>query len=651
MNEQVQRYFQIQKLLRLRDKMYEGTLYLHTDSRSLRLIDEMALGTGVNIPITEEDLDFVYTVRRMYKKQGNPEGSLPPPARVLQAKYALLHPAPLHDYYKKWVTDRLAETLHILDRKRVGGYQIKPEYAATVNDDMRKQYATATKDKQPQASRENDEKVADWWINENRNAIQEFKKNRNPIPQIKIIRRGTDSVTLGFKGLGKGYSWYAVDNVPIDMNKFRDEVSRHGFDEKRHSAAILSQSLRKWQNMIDPEKIKDAQKQLVKNPKLAGVEPDKETGVHKTGLGKEPWMSPGYKHAEINPSEEYAERYSEDADFRSHIEKIVMRAVAKVTYASIKEDETGNLNHKISLPWWQSGIDEARVKEALDYVRMWLLQLSNSAKFDWKSLTAEDLNNADHPANHWLRIKASSGAMSAKGKILFPRGLAQGMGEPGQGKGDGRRDGRDQSGGASQGSDHTLAATHDGLDATNVLKWRKGNFLDDRVGDEEGRQMTADELLTHIRQHPASITKDQWIRKLIARYAEQGDEKFRSLAMSLGLIKDQDPEPQVEPEDDEKFGNMWIKGTQPGSGEEDDDEEIGTMDKYAAKTHAEGRYSFHSYLQKRMNEMEVVWGNDKKSAKKIKPGETLKGGIQVQGAPWSAGGGPNKKGNDVKIKG
>jgi hypothetical protein len=561
-------------------------------------------------------VNFTHRVRIMYKKQGHPDGSMPAPWRILAAKYALLHPAPLHQYSSKWIEENGKKILKIFERHREGGYQWKTSEVAQVNDEMRKMYKDGSGREAPEGDA-GDQAVAEWWINENKEAVHDYAKNKNPSPQIKIVLRGNKAVSLAFRKQGKTFGWYTVHNVPVNIDEFRQHAEDNGYDAERHSRAILSYT--RWKDILESPELKgkkpnpalDDVKQLDKDFKL------KRTKLSSDGRG---YIVPGHQQAELNPSDKYKEKYNNDPDFRKHVEQIIMNATRNALGERIGMDVRFNyspdLQHKSSIRGGKSmqefGVNDELLDDIFADVRQHLLALSG--RMDWENDSQDDLDN-------FLRQKASSAARTAiKKKVASKQAKlsrAAGMGGPGDSKGGGDRHGGHEDNAANQG------------DSGDVATDPGASFTGARAGDVEGQEMGVDDLMHYIRSNPRSISSDKWIRTLIKKHAAT-DPRMKALADNLGLLGgDEGPSISMP-------GRSQARDYSPGV-------RVGESVR---------PFSFRDYLAiKLIREMEVVWGNDKASAKKIKPGETLKGGIQVQGAPWSAGGGPNKKGNDIKIKG
>lgn len=594
MNEQVRNYF---KMLRFR----QLTEMPEEKKETLLLLGEMAKGTGINITIEEDDFDFIWMVRRKYKKGGHSEGMMPSPAKVLQVKYCLLEPSPLNDFYE-------AEEDGAVKIYRRGDKSL----FATVNDSMRTNY------KKAKGGDADDKTVAKWWIEDSRDAV--FSKDKegyvrdasgNASPQSKIIRRGSDSVSLAFRSSKKFWGWTVVEDIPVNMAAFRERVVGQGYNEKVHRGEIQNITLRTWENLAASKAHDDA---------------PEEDGVKRTGRKdpKKTSFSPGLFSKAEDPSNEFMERYQHDLDFRKVIEKIVIRT----TTAALKSrgiygyfiDEESSPDHvtpdenKEVVGAWKLGDTNYRivrkgdndfgvenVKNVLNDSRMHVFRESGLVNFDWKTAHIDLLpkDKEDVPDS----VEGSTGAVVDWIK---------------------RR--------ASTGALNSIAA---------IFKLNKQEKTLGRTSSsEDGKEITA---------------------------ADLGDQRAAAAVRSgRHDIEDDEPEPEPEipqqtpkiPDVDDRYANYNVDEpekpfdpTAPVA-----PVRAGSMKDLLARRRMQQQQqtpveSFKQYVAQRdMNEMEVVWGNDKTSAKKLKPGQTLKGGIQVQGAPWSADGKVNRKENDIKLK-
>lgn len=560
MNEQVKKFFETQRFNQF-----------ISDNIPLNYI--LLEGLGVKLPITKKDIDFTHYIRTLYKKLGNPDSSMPQPWKILHAKYALLHPSPLHRYNTKWEDGMLK----VFETRTSGGHYDENEFVGNVGDEMRKLYAVAHKKKYDNGvvsgmspGKETDELIAKWWMDENKDCIHKIPRGEGstgklPIQIAKITHRDKNKVSLSFRKPPKGkhptYEWYPVNNVHIDLDQFRKDLEKHGYEDK-HAGSVVRYT--GWESIFEPDKVGKGGGKPNPNLDPQGVSWTdskgnprlRHHGVSQPKLSpKHPgYINPGHKEQEINVSQEYKDRYSNDEDFRKHIEKIIIAAVSRWTGANIKYGDN-LLHHVIPTSFSLSkGMNDEIINNILNDTRQFILTNSGTG------------NGQEWLSDDWLRIKATSGALKSIGKSYKGRAI----------------------GATSKDDDDNIIGKDNRI--TNDKE-----FSDIKPNDIEN----AEELLDYIRNNPKSMTTDQTIRSKIAQFAKT-DQQMWALAHGLNLVQD------------------------------DDDEEAGV--KYSPSIHHEEGYSFNTYLQKRINEMDIVWGN-----KKLKPGQTLKGGIQVLGAPWSAG--------------
>jgi hypothetical protein len=315
------------------------------------------------------------------------------------------------------------------------------------------------------------------------------------------------------------------------------------------------------------------------------------------------------------------------------VEQAVVKAVAK--YAGVKIfvnwDDANSIGddskYKISInkdKTWIPGMDESMVRDFLQDTRSYLQKNSGHGDLD-----------EDNDFLYSTAVTGARNAIKAVTKDKNRRALDVGGAGASGGAGDGGRAGgrRDLAvvggeGGGSGGAGMDVAKA-DGSGAEKV-----GRFTGDRTGDYKGDHgYSPDDLIQAIRANPAGMTNDPEIQQYILRYAHANPMIAK---MADHLIDNDLLLPGVEhPHGNDHGTQKYEPAARP------------------VPAHAESHQfpKFSDYLRKKgvMNEMGVVWGNDPKSSKTIKPGQTLKGGIQVQGAPWSASGNGDKT-NDVRVK-
>jgi hypothetical protein len=642
MNDQVKAYFDRMRKIEIKEDISAYGF--------ITLISE-GLGDEVRLPITDEDVNFTHRVRIMYKKQGHPDGSLPAPYRILAAKFALLHPSPLHQYNAKSVEENGKNITKIFERHREGGFQWKNSAVATVNDEMRKSYKDAT-NQTATTDAEGDQKVANWWMEENKDAIHDYVKDKNPSPQVKIILRGNKAVSMAFRKQGKTLGWHVVHNIPINMNEFRQHAEDNGYDEERHSRNILTYT--RWKDLLESPELKGKKP----NPALDDVKThEKDFNLKRVKGAGRGYIVPGHQEAGINRSSKFMELYSKDEDFYNYVEKFLTTSIkAAIRFvtggnkeASIRSGEFGKGDYKIS-----GSADSSDVSDIISVSRLrlmnrtgeipdenWTNWKDNPELDDWmRRICASTSRTA--ATRHYNKVGTYTDAQGVKRYTQVQKtDRAVGMGGASDSKGGGERHGGHEDGAASQGGSGDVAIADKGV---------SGGFTNAKAGDMEGKEMSHSELVAYIQANPKSISSDKWIRSQIKKHAATSPQ-MKALATNIGLGDEEEGATLVLPD----------RGRSTNSPSPDYD----VRDVHGRKRRRNGghgysggdgfspvydkvRESFLSYVARRLgiNEMEVVWGSDKK----MKPGATLKGGIQVQGAPWTAGGGPNKKCNDVKIR-
>jgi hypothetical protein len=380
----------------------------------------------------DEDFKFVWMTQRNAKAAGVPNTQLPKPGHILKAKYMLLLPEPLHNY------EDVEEggVTKIYERGARGAASV----VAVVDNVMRDAYKRVKAQQQPGikvVNMPNDKAVARWWIEDNRDAVHSGVIGGTlPSPQFKIVRRGKGSVDLAFRSSNKFYGWIVVRDIPVDMPAFRQKIEQKGFDPRLHGKKILGTDKGAWQSIVAPQP---------KGPV--------EGGVGAIGRGRKPFYNIGYNSLDDDPSEDYADKYNDDIEFRKHVEKIVIRAATKhIGGIFIDENqvdngfsdgspwERGEINYKVGKKsgYKKANIDFSQVNDIMNDARKRLLSMSGYVQFDWKSLSQEDMNNADSPVNNWLRLQATNGIRNA---------MRDRLGREQTGVRDDQRDNQDDDGG------------------------------------------------------------------------------------------------------------------------------------------------------------------------------------------------------------
>lgn len=712
MNHQVKNYFRTRKLHSICELIREAYLDLtpQPEGPILYLACE-GVGEGVRIPITNDDVDFIHQVQFLYKKQGNPGDSSPQGWKVLATKYALLHPAPLHNYVAKW--DDADGRLKIYETRRIGGStRTEDHFVAEVGPEMYDFYAKAhnkkfnAKSNQIEGmthSREVDEQIAKWWMEENKDCLHNYGKGI-PSPQIKILRRGSSSVSLAFRhntkeklGSNWKYQWYPVENIPINMNQFRSKVKESGFDELMHSGSILRTTAKKWQSIMEPEKVGKGGGTLnpaleptgeewgnVPRPKVKDMDirpakgwtvaqikkliTDKQAELKLDDEGKGDvlydgkkiarvympgFLTPGHQEAEENQSPEFRRLYDQDAEFRSYVENEIAKAVqvalpllskgnirATITYNPQESDPEKIYRVFIPKLYQARGASEPTIRDILQETRRRLMgRTSRVPSEDWKNWS--DLKTSS--LGDWIRRVAAGSARSAI-KQAFAMNKKDAGALVAQGAG----------------GDHEEERPRQGDIGDQQAINRAYSPREDKPDETEMRTLISAALRNPVllRSRPEIVEK---IKALIADDPAIG-ELLASQGININQLSQQASQHQQSQGEDDPYAGVTHYSQLLGQDDDDqdlddDDDEYRPGTRYNQPTTRQQQqeparhedYSFRNYLNKRFNEMGVVWGNDPASAKKLKRGQTLKGGIQVQGAPWTASGGPNHKDNDIKI--
>jgi hypothetical protein len=687
-NEQVKSYFKNCRFQRACEIFRENN-YIDVELEGLYLVIE-GVGTGVKIPITKDDLNFVHQVQYKYKKAGHPSDSMPINWKILAAKYALLHPEPLHDYVAKWDVSANGEKLKIFERRRVGSSsRTKDHPVAVVGPQLYVFYAKANNKKvNPKTgeidgmpfSKENDEIVAKWWINENKDCLHNYGEEAEgeaPSPQVKILRRGTNSADLAFmkKKLGANwkYQWYPVREIHVNMNSFRKKAEDSGFNQLLHAGHILRTTPKKWQAILEPEKIRTGGK-LESNPTLKQA--------NKAGLGI---PHPKLKDTEIRPRnlkpseiekmpDEYKSRLSVSKAFTiSDIRKLIDTGSAQyelddegsgdVTFNGVKigkilapsfltpghreaeTDSSDEFNRQYSTNKEFQRVIDNSIKTA---VRSYLGRRGSSTDDDnlFKDITQSTFLRfsgrtsriPDEDWKNWRELLGDPenwrcGQRHIENNTSFGNRLCSLIGSSAQTEVK-HALGLDKAGGPKS----VVATGTYAKDKEDMPYGDERSTVDNQqMGSDIDSLNTPQAVLSYLQSDMTSI-RDPRIQAKIRQFASS-DPTLARIAQGLDHLNAQAPAAPQQTDDDDDFANYG-----------DDDDDLGAS-RYGKASSRYESYSFRKYFNKRINEMGVVWGNDKGSAKKLKPHQTLKGGIQVQGAPWTAAKGINNPDNDIKIKG
>lgn len=639
MNNQVREYFarMRQQVVKPRVEKPVVEYYVYLD-----LLNEAA---NVKLKVSQDDLDFVKALRLASHTQN--KGDMPKMSKAIMARYMLLHDSPLHHFAAEW--DDQSNVMHIIERRPTHDNREVTHTVAIVNDVMRKDYNHVHKNRgltaapRPGEDREDaDRRVAKWWMEECKDAIltppQKAKKGKNfenLVPQVKIVRRGTNSVSFAFKKGGAYWGWTHVQDVPVDMEKFRKQVEEQGFDPKTHAPFLIRGDRGKWDDILYGDDSDNTQWDIrTKQP----------TPTVNKGT-----VNPAYNLAMDKSDPEFMNKYHEKPEFRKMVEEAVVKAVAHSAGRLITKSkgliqifvnwndptEVGDdSKYKIKIdPVLASGlgIDESLIRDFIQNTRLYIFR--NSGHID---MDDEGKNSLYQMAVSGARSAIRDGFLRDKNRRAADIGGAgDAESKSNQGRAGGRRDlaivGGEGGGSGGAGYDVTKM---NGAGADKV-----GQFKQDRKGDYASSDggYTPEDLLQAIKADMKSVYNDADTQYYVFKFAPL-NPMIQKIA---DHIQDMDA---VLPEVEER-----LKGLDGG--------DTGT-DKYAPSPRPAGarmesvrHLSFLEYVRKRtgLNEMGVVWGNDKKSARVLKQGQTLKGGIQVSGAPWSAAGrgDPN---NDVQIR-
>lgn len=601
-------------------EQYEVTLFLYNEATH-----------GVPLKVSDDDLEFVHAARQLAKT--TPGGKVPPMYKAILARYMLLHPLPLHKFHMDW--DDHSEVMHIFETRPRPDESEHAIPVAKVDKQMRTDYEFATKRK-AKPGEEGDAEVARWWMEENKNALlfpgrkpqvkdesgkrvtDKTASPGNPTPQAKILRVGSDSVDIAFKNDGRHYTWTPVRNIPVDMEKFRKQVESQGFDTKRHAPFLLRLDHTTWKKLLKATDDDDARPEM-SNPKFV----------------------PGHNVPFEKADPEFRKNFEENPEFKKKVMEAIVKAVAKYA-GSIRGFAKGAV--KINVDWNdpEKYGNPSTYFISIDRDRAWIpgldYQMVQDIIMDTLAYVQKNSGHGDLEEDpDFLYKTAVTGAKNSIGKIIRdPNRRAHDIGGAGdaqsksnQGRAGGRRDvavvGGEGGGTGGAGYDVTK---RDGSGAEKV-----GRFTGDRTGDFKGdKGYSVEDLLSAVRSNPASMTNDEEIQRYILRYAHNNPVIAQ---LANHLIDNELLLPGVEAPGEDHGTDKYSPAARP------------TMARHENVRHM----TFMDYLQKRggLNEMGVVWGNDRKSAKVIKPGQTLKGGIQVSGAPWSAGGkgDPN---NDIQVR-
>jgi len=616
MNEQVRKYFDAQKLL------------------SECIVLE-AVGTELKMYINRDDINFVHQVRILYKRQGNPEESLPTYHRILAAKYALLvanpglHP-PLHNYKKQWNGERLDiyET-----NRRGGGWQFQDDLLGEID-----QYTFALFRKATGRVTEDKDEVADWWMEENKNAIHDYAAARQPpskggtkgtlpraivkitdfhqiTPNAETEEKGMGGwykVSLAFrrvsKGAGSTYGWHEVKDIHINLDRFRNKADEEGFRRNVHDSELLK--YKSWEKVLEP---KDVESKEIKGKNGSRIVPtddpaDTWRGERRSKIkkGHKGYISPGSLTPSYNPSNVYGELLKKHHQLSKRVNEIV----AQVTASALNRTESWGV------------FDYATIKDIMQDTYVGLYNVAGEVPDElwekwehWIDNVKADVGADDYKrgedVNRWLRESAHRIAL----REISKRKKERGKEKSGFGKANDERGGDFMANQA--GKSQTPA-----IDYSSVVDGIVNGLSDEEALKDDPGIITRIRALTQQKPVIATLLKKRGIDldQLAAKY-----------------------EKSAEPAEPTSWQDLM-------GDDDDDDDSPGSYGRY---DRMKSRYeSFQDYIKRRtLSEMSVAWGNDKASAKKLRPGQTLKGGIQVFGAPWTAGGGPNNNDNDIKIKG
>jgi hypothetical protein len=566
MNEQVRRYLESARRTRwiqentIPVKKNKPCLVIEAD---LDALDEMARWkdnpANFRVEPNDEDFDFIWAARRKAKSAGVPDTQLPTPGKLLQAKYTLLLLEPLHEYDP---------------REEDGSWKIyeigkrgTATPVATVDDVMRDAYKRANKKEVP-----DDKTVAMWWIADNKDAVHEGVMGGSlPSPQFKIVRRGGESVSLAFRSSKKYYGWIVVEDIPIDMPAFRKRAEEQGFNARAHAKKILESDKKAWQSIVGAKAEGDA---------------PVEDGVGRVGRGLKPFYNLGYNALADDPSEDYADKYNDDIEFRKHVEKIVIRAATKhiggifIDENQVDDDfgddeagspwERGEINYKVGKKpgYEKANIDFSQVNDIMNDARKRLLTMSGYAPFDWKNITKEEwefttpeqLVNDPRPVNDWLRRESANGVRNAKRDRFGKEHTASG----------------DDSEDGGAGID-SLQANMLGRQMNSV---GKKTFTTIRPGEDEGKpdkeDMPEEAVIAKLGELIRASKKpqdDPELLRLVFKYAKDGvlAPRFQQFIQAFGLT------PPSATGDPAKYHSQLPTGV---------------------PAHAEGhRYSFTKYLE------------------------------------------------------
>jgi hypothetical protein len=411
---------------------------------------------GVRLKISDDDLKFIHAARTVAHAQHGSKG-VPEVSLALMARYILAHPEPLHHFAAEW-DDHLNQTQILETRPDIDGkhqtLQVK-----VVDDDMRQQYKSMTGKTAPQKGKEGDAVVANWWMNEFKDAIL-ISREHGLQPQVKIVRRGSDSVDIAFRSRGKYMKFNVVRNIPVDMEKFRKQLQDQGFEPEKHGPALLRQAHATWGDRLHKDG-KEADGQPIQKDPLTGIE-------YPRINPKKGFFEPGYNKANEKSDPEQMKKYHNEPEFRAEIEKAIVQAVALTTGARISmptdiEDAGDDSKYHISITGLKKipGLDDNMVHDLIQSTRTYVFANSGFG----------DLSDGNY-----LRKIAANGAMNASKKIKTDKNRrAQDIGggaEPG-GKGDGgRAGGRMQIAAAGGGGGHRNAAGFS-IDIQTLLGWLK----------------------------------------------------------------------------------------------------------------------------------------------------------------------------------
>jgi hypothetical protein len=606
MNNQVRNYFtnlKVKSIINVIENHYVNRFI----EQKLRLFSEMAVGRADSktIQLSDEELAFADLGRDLFREQ-NPEVAPPAAWKFVAAKFALLHPSPIHSYsiekddnnvWKMYETDDNEEVATINPTLR-SWYKISKQ-----NNNVPKEILEIEKE-------DHDEAVMRWWKHETENALLEAGKE-NSSPYVKIVQNGSEAV-LSFKkaGPGKGYVWHTV-KIPVDTAKWRKELEeKQGFNDKTHLKNIVKFRNKTWESLIGdhPETLKAA----FKNDKKRHI-------------------VPGHHEKVSNQSKTFVHLFNDDREFRNFIESHFITAVrSAIPHVTAGNKRAGISKGPSSLEYKITQMDPGTVEDIIVSARTHFMDRTGEIKDEvwanWRDTESKE------KIEKWIKGVAAGSARTVvthmfnklvwktdeTGRKYQTRVFDQEKANMTIGRGTG-------------GQVDSDSPQYDPMDQAS----KDASPVDQAIDREEPQkqELDYDQLLKlgRLLKRGPEVLKNREVFNHVKQYAD--DPYINNILIQQGI--------DLNKIEKELEGGATLNVPAGDS--------TGDKSRYGASSVAhenQSPYSFKQYLDKRINEMGVVFG----SSRKMKPGQTLKGGIQVQGAPWSAGGGPNYKDNDLKIK-